>query len=247
MAGRLDHLRCDDGPAVHEIGLHGGGSEHVARGRYVPGGEDEESGITRIRRPSERRRPRRQFLRHSGAMASLRPAHGWQAAVARGGATPRGERAQRQVGVEAAAGAGCVTRPLASMTDPPSDRGRAVLRPGSIHAASVAGPRKDRAATVRGPWKCRATTVRVLLAGRQRGGKTIAPKGALPPSPALLGWSTSHRRQGRWATLLAERVQGGASRSQLPLSAVPYGRSCFDFVRERPLLSLRATSSTMPW
>src|SRR4029077_4418030 len=94
-------------------------------------------------------------------------------------------------------------------------------------------PRKDRAATVRGPWKCRATTVRVLLAGRQRGGKTIAPKGALPPSPALLGWSTSHRRQGRRATLLAERVQGGASRSQLPLSAVPYGRSCFDFVRER--------------
>ena len=54
VARRLDHFRGDDGPAVHEVypvGLHGGGSDFVARGRYVPGSERLESGITRTRQP----------------------------------------------------------------------------------------------------------------------------------------------------------------------------------------------------
>jgi hypothetical protein len=52
---------------------------------------------------------------------------------------------------------------------------------------------------------------------------------------------------GRRATLLAAPVRCGASRPQRLLSASPYGRSCFDFVPERPRLGLLATSSTMPW
>jgi hypothetical protein len=56
------------------------------------------------------------------------------------------------------------------------------------------------------------------------------------------------RLWGRWATLLvAPMGVSGVSRSQQLLSASPYGRSCFDFVPERPQLGLPATSSTMPW
>ena len=52
----------------------------------------------------------------------------------------------------------------------------------------------------------------------------------------------------RRATLLAApMVVSGVSQSQPLLSASPFGRSCFDFVPERPQLGLPATSSTMPW